>query len=653
MQCPRQKQRTHLSLLVALASTTSAVGLGSCTNEASFSGPTKVATASQNSATARVTPTGSISTASVEPASVTLTSAATEVESKFDPIVITATFSKPVTGLTPDLFAVTNGTITNLNTVAPDTYTFTFTPTAPGPYSVKLPATEVGSNGGIGNKESNPIEGSHSYRQSNASLQLTTSQTQNSIWVVTKEGTGAKIVLDAANKYPMTKFIGAGVGKLSNGGISGHRTFVSQYGLFIGTTNGSLGVNATPDGGKIFFMPKNFTEGSSAQLAANLNTLGANTSIGADMRICVMVYSLNGQEYLGAAYNGGASNSALFYSAPIDSSKPGFVDTTKAKVLKPDISGSWGYSCYFDAKRNYFYSRFGNTVGVDLNTGADTGILKTIAAPNSGFSMKGPGGMLFDLISANQSYAIAGSTEGSLLSAGPGVYTMAAEPVSGTAIVSTYTARSLFVMSDKCFKSIPDCSEAKDSGKADVAAYDTSGVGYIGPLSSLNDGRVIGLQRGAKSKVFLIALVDPKDITKGLKIDLIQDNIDGDLYMYTDFTGSANVAKGSVQNFDLTQASEFKAGSTFKTLKLSWEAASGSNPAWVGLNLSVACFKKGDTDIKSGPIANVPSAGIDFDISQAPGCKGIFDQIQISVQPTDANTLIFSKTSNFKLAGQQ
>jgi len=103
----------------------------------------------------------------------------------------------------------------------------------------------------------------------------------------------------------------------------------------------------------------------------------------------------------------------------------------------------------------------------------------------------------------------------------------------------------------------------------------------------------------------------------------------------------------------LTLASEFKAGRTFKTLKLSWEAASGSNPAWVGLNLSVGCFKKGDIDIKTGPIANVPAAGIDFDISQAPGCNGIFDQIQISVQPSDVNTLIFSKTANFKISGQQ
>jgi hypothetical protein len=90
-----------------------------------------------------------------------------------------------------------------------------------------------------------------------------------------------------------------------------------------------------------------------------------------------------------------------------------------------------------------------------------------------------------------------------------------------------------------------------------------------------------------------------------------------------------------------------------KNAKLQWDAQAGGATNWMGLTLSVACFKKGAGDVKLTPIANVGNAGTPFDISGVPGCTGQFDQVEISVQPVAANTVVFSKTADFKFMGQQ
>jgi len=567
----------------------------------------------------------------VAPPGVVLSTPTTELENAKS-IKVTATFDTPVTGFTVDKIKVENATITDFNG-AGGVYTFTVTPITPGKFTVSIPPNAGMDSNGKGNTASTPLTRTDTLVDLRSTLALTTSSTANSVWTVSSGGTGAKIVLDAANSYPMTTFSGAGDG--------GHRTFVSPYGLFIGTTQGGTG------GGKVTFVSNQAATGSTVILAVDLNL--ATPAIGSGSRICLTHFTVAGVEYLGAAYTGTDSH-RRFYKARIDASKPGYVDTTTGTSLDAG-AGQWGYSCYTDRTRNYFWSKLNSTgggiSGINLASGA---ALPVTSAPNNGFTMTGPGGLTFDLAGGTQSYSLAGTIDGSILSgASGGAYTMANEPISDSVFAST--AGALYVMSAKCFTTSPICSGATQSSATAAATY-RSHAGYIGPMSSLNDGRILGLERNSTtSGVYLMSLVNPKDITQGLTITKIKD-VPGDTYMYSDFTGSMDVAKGSVQTIDLTQAANFLPGISLKAATLTWSAVAGTPTTWTGLSLSVACYKKGGT-VTLAPLTPVAAAGTEMDITKVPSCSGVFDQIQISVQPLAANTLVFSKTVDFKFYGNQ
>jgi len=568
------------------------------------------------------------------PPGVVLSTTTTDLENAKS-IKVTATFDTPVTGLTADKIKVENATISDFSG-AGGVYTFTVTPITPGKFTVSIPPDVAKDSNGKGNTASTPLTRTDTVVEVRSTLALATSSTANSVWTVSSNGTGAKIVLDAANSYPMTTFAGAGSG--------GHRTFVSPYGLFIGTTQGGAG------GGKVTFVSNQAATGSAAVLAVDLSL--ATPAIGGGSRICLTQFTVAGVEYLGAAYTGSDAH-RRFYKVPIDATKAGYVDTTKGTSLDAGIgSGEWGYSCYTDRTRNYFWSKnnsvAGNITGINLATGA---ALPITSAPNNGFTMTGPGSVAFNLAGPTQSYSLAGATDGSLLSGSAGsVYTMAHEPISGSVFAST-TASTLYAMSAKCFTSIANCSGVGQSSSALSTAYRTQ-AGYIGPMSSLNDGRILGLERGStNSSVYLMALVNPNNITSGLTITKIKD-VPGDTYMYSDFTGSMDVAKGSIQTIDLTQAPNFLPGISLKAATLAWSAVAGTPTTWTGLTLSVACYKKGGT-VTLAALTPVAVAGTEMDISKIAGCSGIFDQVQISVQPVAANTLVFSKTVDFKFYGKQ
>ncbi len=657
-------KRNHLALTPCLAATIVSLSViaTSCSSKTNFAGPPKqgeaaagakpnagessspgTAAAPSTSAAAPAS-TPSVDTSAATAPTVTLSTPTTDIKNAAS-IQVTATFSVPVTGLTVDKIIVTNGTITNLVGDG-SVYTFTLTPNSPGPFTVFIPGNAATDSNGKGNTESAPISETQTVTDINMSLPLTTSSTQNAVWVVTKDGKGAKIQLDPANNYPMTTFTGTGVGV-----TGGHRTFVSPYGLFIGTPQGG----STGTGGKVYFVTNKLTDGAAAEVSIDLNVV--TPPIASDSRVCVTKFTTNNIEYIGAAYTAAGPN-RRFYKAPIDPTKPGYVDTSKGSSLDAGTGiGEWGYSCYTDQTRNYFWSkknsyRSNGISGINLNTNLP--ISATLAPNNNGFTMTGPGGLSFNLASGTQSYALAGAVDGSLLTgSGIDVYTMANEPISDNVFVIPYNSNTIYVMSAKCFTSIADCSTAGKSILTTVASFDPTPVGYIGPMSSLNDGRVLGLERGTtRSNVFLMALADPKDITKGLTITKIKD-VPGDTYMYSDFTGSMDLAKGQVQTFDLTQAAGYTPDVSFKTAALRWDAVQGTSPTWTGLTLSAACFKKGATGVAPAALANVATSGTEFDISKAPGCSGIFDQVQISVQPAAANTLVFSKTADFKFHGKQ
>ncbi|NIG56457.1 Ig-like domain-containing protein [Chitinophaga sp. Cy-1792] len=87
--------------------------------------------------------------------SVILTSAAPALTNQA--IVVTATFSEAVTGLTAAKFGVTNGTAGNLTTTDNITYQVTITPVADGAVAIALPAGAAVNVGNNGNAASNTL----------------------------------------------------------------------------------------------------------------------------------------------------------------------------------------------------------------------------------------------------------------------------------------------------------------------------------------------------------------------------------------------------------------------------------------------------------------------------------------------------------------
>ncbi|MFV2001721.1 MAG: Ig-like domain-containing protein [Paracoccaceae bacterium] len=74
------------------------------------------------------------------------------------PFTVTATFSEPISGLTPSDFATMNGTASNLAMVSPLVYTILVTPMTPGtPVSVSLPANMVSDAASAMNTASNVL----------------------------------------------------------------------------------------------------------------------------------------------------------------------------------------------------------------------------------------------------------------------------------------------------------------------------------------------------------------------------------------------------------------------------------------------------------------------------------------------------------------
>jgi len=149
-----------------------------------------------------------------------------------------------------------------------------------------------------------------------------------------------------------------------------------------------------------------------------------------------------------------------------------------------------------------------------------------------------------------------------------------------------YGRNKLTVTRVECFASKSDCKDGVDHWVFDQAAMGLS----IGPLSSLNDGRVVGISRGENASVWLLRLKDLKDPSKGPVAKKIADTI-GDGYMYTDYTGATLYAADVEKNADLSAQKEFKVGANIKGLKAKWNAESGQAEEWRGLKLGIRCSR--------------------------------------------------------------
>lgn len=532
-------------------------------------------------------------------------------------MLVRLSFSEVIQDLKLESLKLVNATASEL-VGSGSLFTFTLKPTSDQGCEIILPADQVFDLAGNGNvltqaRVSNTTAIS---RQIIAESPVKTSVGDNAIWVVTSAGEVWKVKLDPSKGYPSVHWSGV------EGG--GHRTYVSEIGLLIGQSSG-----------KIFRVDEDVPAES---------VLSPILNIGPSSQTCVTAFKIGNQAYVGAA------SGRNFYRVPIDLSKPGKIDVARMETFSNASNSNWGYYCYTDQARNHFWAGWGHQPpeGVDLATGQ-----KLMHVPPNGgksspiyFHAVIPNFLPLDrsinLDAPNmQSYGMSGGSDGYLYGVQNG-YSSAYDPRSQVVFVSFYGQKYIGVAYNKCFTHDITCSKNQEN----AWVFDT-GDKTCGPMSSLGDGRVACIDRGA-NKLYTISLVDPSQPKMGIKFELIKHFI-GDAYMYSDFTGATAYAlKVPKLTLDLSKnTSSFNPSLPLVRPTLKWVADSGLAEAWRGLKLSVRCYKEGVIPMPDFvPIDSslIPPSNQTFNLN-LPQCDGkIYDRVDVSVDPTGSND--FSRTAS-------
>lgn len=458
---------------------------------------------------------------------------------------------------------------------------------------------------------------------------------QNAAWFATSS-TGGKNVyyveLDKSLGYPTKSW------SLKSAPSGGSRTYVTEVGLFIARTSGV-----------IYRVDRDMPQSTAIERVVDLTA-----EAWPDTRVCVTSFKRNNTSYLGFAWNKkldptvtdqgfGSAHPRVFTTIPIDASQPSKLDLAH-RVDTALGAGNWGYSCFTDQKRLLFYTAFlgGAISGVNLDTMT---LIDAGAAPNTSHVStlttlyKQP---LPNTASGN--YAISGDAKGNIL-LGPSVYTYVNDQVSDM-VLGSQSTDTLNIIDGKCFYSDPTC--ANKSLKVNTSAF-----GVIQPLSSLGDGRVLGISRGNPSRAYLISVIDPRNISRGVTFEHVAD-IPGDTYMYTDFTGSTLFPKVNDSLIvDLRQLPGFNTAMFLSSLSYNWHSSNGSDVAWQGLALTGRCFQGptaplGQAFETVAQVANSDKVGT-FDFAS---CKGrLVDHLELKLQAL--NNSLFSRSKTIEIGFAQ
>jgi hypothetical protein len=319
----------------------------------------------------------------------------------------------------------------------------------------------------------------------------------------------------------------------------------------------------------------------------------------------------------------------LFRRMPIDRTLPTKIRISAAEEFDAGPGGAagtandWGYSCYTDQGRNIFWSKGfstnGNISGINVLTGQAVPVSE---APNQGVVINSPALVNFDLRgAASQSYALAGGGAGILLSAS-GAYTSAYETSSNLVFISYLGLRQVLVGKAECFT-----GEKSGCTGDDIKRFDAGAI--LGPLSSLNDGRLVGISRGNPSSVYLVKPLVRGDPSAGIEVKLIK-SVSGDGYMYTDFTGATTYVNAKEVTVDLRSRPGYRAGDDFVRPEVMWHSEAADGDRWRGLSMSIRCYKSGDAPPAYQGIDNVASSGV-WSLVSVPSCSGVYDQVQIKL----------------------
>jgi hypothetical protein len=440
-------------------------------------------------------------------------------------------------------------------------------------------------------------------------------------WAVT-DTKAFRIELDAARNYPVQSW--------NIGHNQGNRTYVSEIGLLIGRTKrgnereGIFVVGPNIQGG---FQPI-FKKSDHSPWMHN------------NSRMCVASFVVNGQSYVGGAFVD-SNKKRQFVRIPIDKTKPNGVNISQKVVW--DLGSAptsdttwWGYSCFMDQQRGIFWSDMGTQgaaprYGVNVATGA---AVAASTAPNAGVTFNN--GVVSLSPQLRASYSMAGDANGNILSF-PGAYTATHDRTHDLVYITQ--GGSIHVAKSECFATNTTCTA--ENGK--FFSFSNNG---IKPISALNDGRIIGVTRNNNSEVFLIQPTNPAQLNLGLTATKIAQ-LDGDAYMYTDFTGATLYAGHVEKTISLAEDPNYIAGTAVSGAKFLWKAKSGLAENWEGLTLQYRCFDNTSATRPAFASFTPANAGTEKDLP----CSGKFNTVELKISSNGSSS--FSRTQELTIRGTQ
>ena len=376
-------------------------------------------------------------------------------------------------------------------------------------------------------------------------------------WAVTAPGNAYWFRLEGDKVAESKKWTGL----QSSGASGGSRTFVTEMGVVIARTGGFL----------YWIDPAATPEGAISQEISNHYQI-PNTD--PNDRACIVSYRKDRKRYVGIGWGRGN-----FVEYPMDTAPPYAPQwgSVSGSTVVPNVT--WGYSCYIDQVRLIFYSQWVNArngIGaVDLKTLQPT---DPSGASNAKFSSQNLSNLSRGTSGTRGSYAINGDSAGNVFN-GSGAYTLANNRDSRT--VWGASGDSLWIVPQKCLTSEPNC----------LGHVTLPLPGFRGklPLSSLPDGRMIGMKRQTNGQVNLFKLRDKTDFSKGVDIIPIAE-LEGDPYMYTDFTGSMLYVTKSVTTFELDTVKTYDTAKISKKIGFTWVSRSVTDVNWTNIKFEIACY---------------------------------------------------------------
>jgi len=469
-------------------------------------------------------------------------------------------------------------------------------------------------------------------------------------WIVT-DTTITRIDLNQVKGWPQTQW--------SMPSNSGNRTYVTEIGLLVGRTNNGDGAARG-----VWLAPRD-RPGAAVQIHDP-------TDMGGGSRLSVTSFKIGPQPYIGFAY-GTNRGMKKFVRMPIDKSKPNGVDPLRADFKElgslrsgfgsfAAVGGFAAYSSFMDQTRKTFFLGGGagrggwgiNVESLDELSLVDLPNWKVGGDPlNDAVPERRICGLTMET-SQNMGYALSGDLKGNLVTAS-GTYTFAHEPV-GDLIFASRGGRTLTVAKQSCVESSgSDCTEANGMCRQfDLSeiTVDKKPMGIsVGPMSAVGDGRVVGIQRGGESQVFLLSVKNPKDLSQGLEVQKVA-NITGNAYMYNDFTGVTLYSPDQIKVFDFNTLKGFKSGKAVRKVAAGWSAQSGVNEDLRGLKLELTCFKQGGTKPPYKDYTAILNSNASLFTLSTDDCSGDVDAMEVKMS-SDGTTNNFTRLSTFEIRGAQ